>query len=701
MMMKFLTLILISLVSFSASALDNYSRLKLAEKSSITKHSLTPLHPTETDAVLYKSLIIEISDESAFDELESLGAIIAGRRENLLLTYIPKDVISSLNNISSIKSCAISKVSNINLDKALQVTNVNPVLSGTGFDVPFTGKGITVGFSDIGFDPGHIAFSGRVKEVVNIVDSTATISRASTPAEISLWTTDTRDNFHATHVGGILAGADPSSIYQGVARNSDIVGTTSRLDDVSILVGVEAVIAQAKAAGQPAVVNLSLGSTLGPHDGTDLFCRYLDLCAEDAAILLAAGNDGQNKISASKQLKGEDNALAIMIDSYNWNDIMVHSGYVDVWSDNNEKMLLRLQVWDRYAKNIAWQSEWIDPSDDTFVINDETSEEFGNYFEGTLIAASELSPYNNRYNITVGMGMRTTIYYPDKAYARHALILEFQGEDGTKVDACAYGSVGFMGASSSYPWVTGGNSDLSVSSLACGKNTVCVGAASSRDITPSINGKDVSWEGFVTAGTNTQYTSYGTTADGRSLPHFCAPGAMLVSAYNRYAIEKYPELISSMASESTASPGHYYYAEAGTSMASPLAAGIFALWLEADPSLSGPELREIAIKTARYQGVSADDPRSGAGMIDAEAGLAYILKRQAATDIVYDSLIKVWRDGTRLELSGCNPADATVDVYTLSGSLVYSGKINTAVLPNCPLIVKVTGPDFCVTRKLL
>ena len=75
-------------------------------------------------------------------------------------------------------------------------------------------------------------------------------------------------------------------------------------------------------------------------------------------------------------------------------------------------------------------------------------------------------------------------------------------------------------------------------------------------------------------------------------------GAMIVSSLSRHYHALHPEVESRVAAASNAAAGHLYYAEAGTSMATPHAAGIFALWLQADPTLTGPELREIAIASA-------------------------------------------------------------------------------------------------------
>lgn len=661
----------------NSANIDNFSRLKIAENPS------SPL-ARSADITLYSSMIIDIEEESAIEELEKIGAIIAHRRDNLLLVYLPDEMLGELDNIHKVTGVSISRKASVNLDKALPATHADDVLAGRGFAQSYTGKGVIVGFSDLGFDPGHDAFKGRVKSIFHAVDTTATIIRC----EPSQWTTDSPDDFHATHVGGILAGNDANSPYKGVARGAEIVAATSTLDDVSILMGVEEIISKAKEEGKPAVINLSLGSTLGPHDGTDLFCQYLDKCAEEAAILLAAGNDGSTNIHVSGKSQ-----MSIMVESYKWGDIMHNNGYIDVWGNNNMPIKFRLRIWDKFTNQSCWESEWIDPYNDLYV------KEFDEYFEGVLLAASECSPYNNRYNLTIAQSIRALTYYPEKTWARHSLVIDFEGGENQDLEAFADGTIGFHAASSSYPFITGGNSINSISSMACGHNTIVVGSATTRDTAPLVTGGESSWAGFVDSGTISNYSSYGKTFDGRSLPHFCAPGAYIVSAFNRYALEKYPSMKSEMAFENPS--GHFYYAECGTSMATPHAAGIFAIWLEANPNLSPEELREIAMSTTHTNGIDPLNPRSGAGMIDASAGLAKILKDQGIASVEAISL-NIWKVGNKLAISGCTDENVKVAIYNISGILIYDGVIDNAIIPeNTPLIVKVYSDSFSLVRKLI
>lgn len=665
--------------ALQASSIDNFGRIKMARNPSV---------PLSRGADMnYTGLIVEIEDEDGLEELFELGAVVPFRRDNLLLTYVPTVRIDELAGLKGVRNCAVARQTFPSLDMAVKATHADNVKQGIGFDSPFTGKGIVVGFSDIGFDAGHAAFADRVSAIVHVVDTTASIIN-TTPQ--SGWTTDSYDEFHATHVAGILAGNDVGATYKGIAVGADLVATTSLLDDASILVGVESIIEYAKSQAKPAVINLSLGSNFGPHDGTDLFCRYLDRCAEDAAILLAAGNDGASLMHAS-----DKGSLSVMVDTYDWDNIMSFKGYIDIWNSTSNPLDVRIRIWDDYEKQFCYEGDWCNPVSDLFEL------ELPDFFEGEILAAAEQNTTNGRYNTTVGLKVLFKDFYPGYSYSKRFIVLDVRSvcEDDF-IEVFTGGKLAFFRQMDKHPWRIGGDTNQTVSSLACGHNVICVGSATTRDKTPLLNGPDYSWENFVTSGTVSNFSSYGTTFDGRSLPHFCAPGAFIVSAYNRYVTERHPELKSQMSAQSASDPNSYYYAECGTSMATPHAAGIFALWLEANPALTGEELRRIAIETASVDGVDPNNPRTGAGMIDAAAGLRYILNKQGVSDAVTDNLIKVWRDGKRLAVSGAAIDEAFCEIYSFSGIRIDTGSIADIILPDTPFIVRITTPSFSITRKI-
>ena len=77
--------------------------------------------------------------------------------------------------------------------------------------------------------------------------------------------------------------------------------------------------------------------------------------------------------------------------------------------------------------------------------------------------------------------------------------------------------------------------------------------------------------------------------------------------------------------------GFPYSAESGTSMAAPTVTGTIALWLEADPTLTPAELKDIICRSARTDSFTEAKPdQFGNGKIDAKRGLELVLLRGTA-----------------------------------------------------------------------
>ena len=83
--------------------------------------------------------------------------------------------------------------------------------------------------------------------------------------------------------------------------------------------------------------------------------------------------------------------------------------------------------------------------------------------------------------------------------------------------------------------------------------------------------------------------------------------------------------------------GYPYDAKSGTSMSCPTVSGIIALWLQADPTLTLDEIKEVLAATSRNDEFTAASPiKWGYGKIDAAAGIEYIKRTTAVNNIESD-----------------------------------------------------------------
>jgi len=249
----------------------------------------------------------------------------------------------------------------VSFNKTLGISSLSggdggPVLylgtnAGTNHLLGNTGKGVIVGIVDTGIDWCHPDFvdpsTGRSR-ILYLWDQTmspiygehsplgfygveygnADINAALGMCNHSLVRSVDTDG-HGTHVAGIAAGNGTASggLYRGMAPEADIIVVKSDGSDPKLIDGVDYVFQKAAALGKPAVVNLSWGGHLDPHDGTSFLDTVLDYLSGSGRILVAsAGNEGGDNIHA--QLTGGAGDITL---ATNYADVPI-----DVWHDGRD-----------------------------------------------------------------------------------------------------------------------------------------------------------------------------------------------------------------------------------------------------------------------------------------------------------------------------------------------------------------------------
>lgn len=726
-MRKFVCLlfVLLFILPIHASSLDNKSRAIL-EKIAQSQHKETlindKLKSSNAENVsldsLYYPVIIKMSNDSVVEDLISLGSIIFRQRENFLLASIPYSKLDTVSRLPLVNSMSLSQPMSVTIDKAKIMTRVDKLHSGLGLPQTYNGEGVVVGISDVGFDPSHVAFNdGRLKRLVSYKELSGKRYDMITDAEISTWTTDDSTEWHACHVAGILAGGYEGNEYSGIATKSDMVITTSNLYDMAILAGVEDVVEYAKKNGKRAVVNLSLGYNLGPHDGTTLFNQYLDLVGEEAIICLSAGNDGNKRMHISFDASDDNNELKTFVyDNPNVAGIKMN-GAIDLWSGDSREFLVALTIYDRITKEFVYTSpfvgatngeasSWGIASSSLATENDVSIPLFESELTGSVRIYSSTNSDNGRYNTYTIIDVENQQRDESGRLGRYCVGFIIRADDGVHIDAYADGN-GVILHSLGVKGFIEGTPSRSISDLACGKNIIAVGASSSRNTTPRVDGSVKAYN--FNENEVAYFSSYGTLDDGSILPHICAPGNMIVAPINsHYTKSMSSELLNSLAVKTTIDNKDYYWiSECGTSMASPHVAGVIACWLQADSSLTVHEVIDIAQSTADTNYADFPNPKWGAGNINAYAGLKEVLNRAGVGNVLVEdfyNLILRTVDYRQFEIEIPNSHLKETNVYSMSGQLVHSSNSRTLDLSSLTsgvYIVKVTHTKGVSIERIL
>lgn len=632
-------------------------------------------------------------------DLESQGVTVLRHRNNILLTFIPVELAesdktesgSSLRRAKGVKRIEYSrpKTNRPLMSNARQFNQADLISSGRGLPQPYDGSGVVVGVCDIGMDTRHPNFldkdqrNCRIKRVVHYKEHYGSRDVFSTPEEIYDWETDNRDEWHATHVVGIAAGAHTGSNYQGLATGADIVFTASQLSDVGLLAGVEDIIDYAREVGKPAVINLSMGNYLGPHDGSSLFCRYIDMCAEDAIICLSAGNEGDNTNGMIRSMSHDftENEPTIGVRTTDWAGLDT-TGETEVWSADDSPFRFSLKLYcgtgaegDRL---IFDKIEFTDDSPTSYRVsadpNDpDYNEDFASvYYEGYVEITGGRSILNGRYYVNMRNEFKCDQYFPGYAWANYWPGIIVEAEPGVHADIyCDGGS--FLRQDSKYRVP---DNKMNISDLATAHKIISVGMKNNIDFVENA----VPGSGNSIEDVNIN-SSYGTLADGRKLPLTVAPGGMVVSSISSAYIEDHPEEVKNVVLGMDYRGNNVYWTyNIGTSMSCPFVVGAIATWLQAYPLLTSEEAMEIVGQTNQKSGFpDPGNPRHGQGWFNAYAGLGKVLNLAALKVGTIDAPEFVVRTEGRNLIIG-NPGEYTleVNIYGMGGLLMRKETVSAS-----------------------
>jgi gliding motility-associated-like protein len=589
------------------------------------KYVLKDIGPTT-----YVGMFIMVSDLNAKFILIQLGAKVSFTKSNIITAYVPIDQIKNVLLIPGIKFVETAIPVKQNLDQARKFTNVNQVNSGIQLPKGYTGKNVLIGIIDGGFDYGHPAFYDSLGNyrVYSIWDqnNSAGISPSSfnygseetSKENILAIETDDSNGSHGTHVTGITSGANWSTTqnYKGVAYNSKLVMVSYQrnrqgdifFNNLDIMDGIDYIYEKGQELGLPTVVNMSLGSHIGPHDGTSLFDRTCDLLLENGnnknfSIVGSAGNEGAELLHINKQFTKSDTSVYSFV---NFNS--KPQGFLDIWANDSNNLSVRVGVFNIRLNKFEFISQKLSTLDNlnSHIVKGLSGE---NLF---TIFTNSKEPENSKGHIFIYIDAMKL------ASSDYRVVVNFIGND-VGFHAWGFGgsNVFFDDANLFYSDLIKGNSDFSVSEIGgTGNSIITVGAYNSTADT--------------IIGAKAYFSSKGPTVDGRIKPDISAPGNWIASSVNSYD----PSFnVGGRESGKVVKTYNYlgrqynYALMQGTSMSSPVVAGIVALWKEACPLISTNQIKSVLANTSikdQFTG-SIMNNNWGHGKIDAYAGLKYIL----------------------------------------------------------------------------
>lgn len=696
--MIFRLIIFICIITFSISSYAVSPRV-IGHSPSGCRDNIRKEKPTS-----FIPVIVELEDENDLHILEEKGAVVYYHRGNLALCSMPTEEtrkIQSGERVNGIKRIELRIPHTPAMDIARTHYGADRIYMGEGLPSNYTGKGVVVGMCDIGFDASHPTFltsdrsESRIARVVryNEWEGSRRVmegldSYIASPA-------DNIEEAHATHVAGIMAGAYSGNDYRGMAPDATIVATTSQLSDVGILSGAEDIIAYAKSIDAPAVVNMSVGSYTGPHDGSSLFCQYLDMLGEEAIICISSGNEGSHTNTLTHTFTEQSREVAVRLANRKWTQFEMY-GMVDCWSNDHRQFSVRLGIYDEELQKLVVEYPVPDLSSDSYALYDSAADElFAQYYSGMVGIGAELNRYNGRYNCSMEYDAVTEAVSSAGPWAKYNLAMIVSGDPGVTVTLYADGQYTFL---KSIPGNPAPNAEQSVSDICTGFNVISVGMYNSRQEYPSIT------EGSVTssfpAGYVNQHSGYGSLLDGRILPLTVAPGGTIISAFSRPCYDNGFPISELAAMDNYNGTDVFWVMNSGTSMSAPYVAGSIATWLEANPELTVSDVQKIISTTNRKPLNDPQNPRNGEGWFDPYEGIKEAIRIAGVDKNTAETSIKVSFSNSNLLIE--NPAQSellysvyTADAIKIVEAISSSSQIDipAAALPTGVIILRVISKN--------
>lgn len=673
---------------------------------------------------------ITVSGGWVADKLREAGCEVNSVIDNIVTVNVPLDVLPEVAKMPGVEYIEAGNPVSLKNFNTRRRVKVNDVHNGVN-DLPaaYRGKGVIIGMIDLGFQYNHAAFRSddgnntlRISRIWNQnlygmpPEGFSYGAEYSTPSQIQSAAFDSRQDYHGTHTATTAAGSPKDNPFYGMAPESEIVLVSARLStNTSIIDAIKYIFDYADSQNKPCVINMSLGSHMGPHDGQSAIDRAINSMVGPGKIVVgAAGNEAGVNIHCSKTLKTGDTTLKTLM-AYPANGEKHTFTYI--WGTPGTSFSVEVAIVDMTRKGRIVKSTGIlTPSSETaYLALDEGSTTKLDLSVSPVITGEGNAPQfvleseclsiasNRKQAIIVHGEEGQTIHMWNAAnnnYFTSGNLAGFTEGD----DLCTVGEIGGIGEGVISVGSYDTDSILVLNPFEAINNPQAGLAINSA---ASLREADIK---FVT-GARSSFSSRGPTADGRMKPEVMAPGSVIISGFNSFYSGGPSNLVQYITPVRESDQSYFFEISMGTSQATPVVTGTIALWLEANPDLTPEDIRGILSRTCDRDNFTGTTPNNdtGYGKLNAYAGIRDVLGLSAAIDdvTVSDSETKVWVDPATRQIYCVSPGAATASIYSVSGVKIGDYSISSdcrtidgSDLPQGIYVVTVAGNNSAKSFKI-
>jgi minor extracellular serine protease Vpr len=645
---------------------------------------------------IFVNSFLIVNDDFDKAKFESKGGFINSTSNGIATASIPVNRLNETIEVEGIIYVQIAEKTERTMDEARDATWVNWVHQGLQLPQAYFGTGVIIGVIDNGFDYTHPNFydgtgsnNYRVKRVWEQSATSGTPPSGYTYGrELTTQTAilnaqrDEIDNSHGTHVAGIASGAGggANTTFMGVAPQSELVFVATPMTTVSIADGIQYIINYANSQNKPCVINISIGSNVGPHDGFSLFDQYCEGVVGNGKLIVgAAGNEGQKPLYVGKTYTTNDNTLYSFVQFPNSTNGTNGTAKIDIWGNPNQNYEVAVNIYNTNTNSFEDWTPYIQANSNNTFNYTLFDDDFFSPDACSVIIATSLYPANNKRNVQISIDHTAQ----DDSY-RWAMVEIIATTGETKMWA-ATGRSQFTNAGKPSPWVNGTTNSTVMEIGGTGNAIISVGAYTSKNSWNSFNSSSQTAPAFAPVGAIAPFSSKGPTADNRTKPDITAPGNILASSVSRFDNSYLSSSGRTVSGVTNGTNTWYFGMMEGTSMASPMVTGILALWLQAYPSLNPTQALNLIKQNAWTDSSTGTIPSTGNntwgwGKIDAHEGLLDLLTT-LSTDLIKEvEIAKIYPNPTtgilNIQFSE-NQQDVQLEIYDVSGRLHIQKRVIT------------------------
>ncbi len=643
------------------------------------------------DGGLYVSGLAKISGQDVAKILREKGCIINTQFNDIISIRIPLNQLSDVLGTKGLVYLELGRKVKPHLKDVLVDTRADSVHAGINLPQSYSGKGVVLGVTDWGFDYTHPTFYDTAMTQLRIVRAWDQYKLSgpapqgftygtefSTEQELLTAEHDTSNIYnlstHGTHTSSIAAGTGAGTAYKGFAYESELVLVTILVDEASVLDAFNYIYNYASSNGKPCVVNMSWGLYyMGTMDGNSLISQALDYLSDmGMTFVSSAGNNGDVDFHVKKDFTQQDTLRTfVTFDSYGYYPSMWGQS-VSMWGSANTSFQYGLEIYDVDYNLISDLPIYL-TSDNTIldtnivIVNDTitykiecTSSNLHNQRPGVRLRVRNLK--TNLYKIAVKV-------IADTATVHLWNIIELIND------------VGNWGSSftAPIPNTQAGDPNYGIGEPACAQSVIAVGSYRAQVTLPNGN---------LYYGNISPFSSKGPLINGNMKPDITAPGSSVGSAISSFYNGG---TVSSIANVNFNGKTYTFGRLSGTSMSGPAVAGIAALLLEINPTLTHNQLETLIKETARqdsYTGVitSAGNTLWGWGKANAYHAARLASGMSYMTDYSKNKDMTLYPNPSTAAIKIIDIEDGiyVLKIFDVTGKMVYMLK-DVSISDSCTL----------------